>query len=116
VEYAVGRLHFDDADGYRQYVTSLIDYEQADAAPRDRAAGFFGTGTRSTVPLSCRLTCSCGRWQKASRLMAGSRLPFPAIKSILPCWNGRLPRPLAEILADTGPLGRPALLLGFRVL
>src|SRR5512135_1155605 len=43
VEYAVGRLHFDDAGGYQQYVSSLVDYEEATAAPYDKTAAFFGT-------------------------------------------------------------------------
>ena len=42
-EYAVGRLDFDDAAGYRSYVAGLIDYEETDAAPHDAAATFFGT-------------------------------------------------------------------------
>lgn len=42
-EYAVGRLNFDDIDGYNRYVTGLIDYETAAAAPHDAAATFFGT-------------------------------------------------------------------------
>ena len=42
-EYAVGRLDFDDADGYRGYVAGLIDYEDASTAPHDAAAIFFGT-------------------------------------------------------------------------
>src|SRR5262249_5383729 len=40
---AVGRLHLDDVDGYRRYVSALIDYEVAAAVPHDRAAAFFGT-------------------------------------------------------------------------
>jgi hypothetical protein len=43
VEYAVGRLHFDDAGGYRRYVDSLIDYERARGSPREPTATFFAT-------------------------------------------------------------------------
>jgi hypothetical protein len=42
-EYAVGRLDFDDAASYQGYVAGLIDYEDANAAPHDAAATFFGT-------------------------------------------------------------------------
>jgi hypothetical protein len=43
VEYAVGRLHFDDAGGYKRYVSSLIDYERARGSPREPTAAFFAT-------------------------------------------------------------------------
>ena len=44
-EYAVGRLDFDDADGYRGYVAGLIDYEDASTAPHGAAAIFLAPGT-----------------------------------------------------------------------
>ena len=44
VEYAgQGRLAFDDIDGYRCYVESVIDYESSTGVPRDTSAAFFGT-------------------------------------------------------------------------
>lgn len=41
-EYAVGRLHFDDVEGYRQYINSVIDYETGKVAPRAKEVVFFG--------------------------------------------------------------------------
>lgn len=46
VEYAVGRLHFDDVDGYSQYVDSLLAYENGQAPPRAKRAVFFATRHR----------------------------------------------------------------------
>ena len=43
LEYAVGLLHFDSADGYRRYVDSLIAYEDGNAPPRRKDAVFFRT-------------------------------------------------------------------------
>ena len=43
LEYAVGLLHFDSVDGYRQYVDSLIAYETGGAPPRRKEAVFFRT-------------------------------------------------------------------------
>jgi hypothetical protein len=43
LEYAVGLLHFDGVDGYRQYVDSLIAYESDGAPPRRKEAVFFRT-------------------------------------------------------------------------
>lgn len=43
VEYAVGRLHFDDVSDYEDYVASLIDYETAQAVPNAKEAVFFAT-------------------------------------------------------------------------
>lgn len=42
-EYAVGRLAFDDASGYRAYVERLIDYESSQAVPTQKKAMFWGT-------------------------------------------------------------------------
>ncbi len=41
VEYAVGRLHFDEAGDYTTYVESLIDYENSDHVPNSKEAVFF---------------------------------------------------------------------------
>jgi hypothetical protein len=41
VEYAVGRLDFDDAAGYERYVGGLVEYEESAAAPHDAAATFL---------------------------------------------------------------------------
>ncbi|HSN78627.1 MAG TPA: hypothetical protein VL334_26450 [Anaerolineae bacterium] len=46
LEYAVGLLHFDSVDGYRQYVDSLIAYETGAALPRRKEAVFFRTQER----------------------------------------------------------------------
>jgi len=43
VEYAVGRLHFDTAEEYANYVQSVIDYESGTTVPNAREAVFFGT-------------------------------------------------------------------------
>jgi hypothetical protein len=43
VEYAVGRLGFDEPGDVSRYVESLVDYETAAAVPGQKAAVFFGT-------------------------------------------------------------------------
>jgi len=42
VEYAVGRLHFDDPADLAAYVERLLAYEGGSTSPRARAAVFFG--------------------------------------------------------------------------
>ncbi|MEP7198768.1 MAG: hypothetical protein ABI874_03015 [Chloroflexota bacterium] len=42
-EYAVGRIAFDSADGYRAYVERLLDYETANAVPTRKQAVFWAT-------------------------------------------------------------------------
>jgi hypothetical protein len=111
VEYAVGRLHFDDADGYRQYVASLIDYEEAGAAPRDRAAAFFGT--RHPFDRATQLSADL-----LVRPLAESFQPGGQFAAVAPGYQIHPPvlgeaatkAALAEILAGAGRLGRPALL------
>lgn len=43
VEYAVGRLHFDTAAEYTNYVTSLINYETGQSVPNAKEVVFFAT-------------------------------------------------------------------------
>ena len=43
VEYAVGRLHFDNAAEYELYAQSVIEYESSTALPNAKQAVFFGT-------------------------------------------------------------------------
>lgn len=42
-EYAVGRLHFEDAEGYRAYTEQLIDYETSQHVPTKKEAVFWAT-------------------------------------------------------------------------
>ena len=44
--YAVGRLCFDQTEGYRRYVESVIAYETAAAPPHGREVAFWGTRNR----------------------------------------------------------------------
>ena len=46
VAYSVGRLCFDQAEGYRRYVESVIAYETAAAPPHGREVAFWGTRNR----------------------------------------------------------------------
>ncbi|MBG0566716.1 hypothetical protein [Actinoplanes aureus] len=109
VEYAVGRLHFDDAAGYRRYAESVVDYEQAGAPRHDDTAVFFGTRHD---------------FDRATQLSA-DRLVRPLVDSFGP--GGRYERvgggrtrtvlgesatkqSLAEVFGGDGPQGRPALL------
>jgi hypothetical protein len=111
VEYAVGRLDFDDADGYRRYITGLIDYEQSAVTPHDASATFFGTrhpfdgatqlsADSLVLPLSNSFR-SGGRFADA---VTGYRID-PAIVG-----EPATKDALHEILAGVGASGRPALL------
>ncbi|MGZ3386280.1 MAG: C25 family cysteine peptidase [Isosphaeraceae bacterium] len=111
VEYAVGRLHFDDVDGYRRYVTSLVDYEEAAATPHDKAAAFFGT--RHPFDGATQLSADL-----LVQPLAGSFQPGGRFADTIPGYHIHPPlleqsatkAALGEILTGTGPLGRPALL------
>ncbi|WP_377828320.1 hypothetical protein ACFKHW_30835 [Bradyrhizobium lupini] len=49
--WGVGRLHFDDAEGYRKYAQHVIDYEQAPAVQQRRDVAIFAPknlGDRAT--------------------------------------------------------------------
>lgn len=110
VEYAVGRLDFDDANGYTRYVAALIDRESGGSAPRSARAAFFGT--RHAFDMSTQLS--------ADRLLA------PLVESFRSggCFAQDIPdygidgivgeqatkATLGELFAGCGPHGPPALL------
>ncbi len=110
VEYAVGRLDFGDADGYRRYVAGLIDYERSAAPPRDAVATFFGT--RHPFDGATQLSADSLVKPLADSFRPGGRFASAVtgyrIEHVLgePATKGAL----REILAGAGPSGRPALL------
>lgn len=80
VAYAVGRIHFDTLDEYRQYARSVVQAETQPAAPRRRAA-FFGVrndGDKATqmsadalvTPLAAELKSEKADWEITSVLAA----------------------------------------------
>jgi hypothetical protein len=110
VEYAVGRLDFDDAAGYRNYVAGVIAYENAVAAPRDASAAFFGTrhpsdpatqlSADSLVAPLVRSFQKGGQFDDvSSHYRIDEVLGEPATKARL-----------GELLSGNGTSGRPALL------
>jgi hypothetical protein len=76
VGYAVGRLHFDEAADYAQYVDSLTAYESGKASPRGKEAVFFGT---------------CHQFDKATQLSA-EHLVDPLADGV-PAGDGRPAQP-----------------------
>src|SRR5215211_2251444 len=109
VEYAVGRLHFDDADGYRRYAEALIDYEESPATPRDRTAAFFGT--RHSFDGATQLSADRLVQPLAESFAAGGQfadaVPGHEIHTVL--GKPATKASLAELLAGAGSAGRPAL-------
>jgi hypothetical protein len=110
VEYAVGRVHFDDPGGYREYADGVVAYETAAQPAHDDTALFFGTrhpfdaATESSADHLVAPLAGCfgagGRFEKVvgagrSRVVVGDAATKPA---------------LSEILAGRGPYGRPALI------
>lgn len=54
-QYAVGRLAFDEPDGYLRYVTSLIEYENSTIVSTAREVAYWGTRNRGDA--ATRLSC-----------------------------------------------------------
>jgi len=110
IEYAVGRLDFDEATDCAAYSTAVIEQETGGGARRERAATFFGTRhafdratQMSADSLVCPLAEAFGPEGRFAKAVAGYRIdPLigePATKDTL-----------AEVLKGTGASGRPALL------
>lgn len=111
VEYAVGRLHFDDVGGYQRYVSALIDYEEATSAPRDKTAAFFGTrhpfdgATQLSADLLVQpLAESFQPGGRFAGAIGGYQVHPPVLE------RSATKTALGEIFAGSGPAGRPALL------
>jgi hypothetical protein len=109
VEYAVGRLSFDDPLGYRRYVASIIDHESR-AAARDPVATFFGT--RHPFDGATELSSTSLVAPLAASFVTGSRFGSAVsgyrIETVLA--EQATKAALGEILVGSGPSGRPALL------
>jgi len=108
LEYAVGRLHFDDVTGYERYAEAVVDYEKAGAPPHGDTAVFFGTrhnfdkatqlsADRLVQPLVDSFSGG-GRYERIGGGRVHAVLGETAVKESL-----------AEILGGDGPPGRPAL-------
>ena len=110
VEYAVGRIDFDDVAGYRSYADAVVGYEEAARPPHDDTVVFFGTrhdfdaATELSADRLVQPLAECfgpgGRYEHAigagrTRTVVGE----PATKLSL-----------AGLLDGSGPDGRPALL------
>jgi hypothetical protein len=108
VEYAVGRLHFDDPAGYAAYVSGLLDFESRQS-PAAAGAAFFATrhpndpATQVSAdllvePLAAEWPELAGR-ASPQHLDAQTFVGRDARKSVL-----------AEALVSPGTVGPPALL------
>lgn len=110
VEYGVGRLDFDDADGYRRYVAALIEYEEGRSAPRSKTAALFGT--RHPFERATQLSADGLVTPLARGFQPGGRFADDVggyrVESVVgpPATKERL----SEILAGTTDLGGPGLL------
>ena len=109
VEYAVGRIDFDDLSAYRRYAQSVVDYETSAVAARDASAVFFGT----RHPNDPATTLSADQLVEplATSFMPGGRFADAIPKtqvytSIGPDSNKAA---LTEVLRGTGRMGTPAL-------
>ena len=109
VEYAVGRLSFDDASGYGRYVRGIVDYETS-APKRDAVATFFGTrhpqDGATTLSADSLVAPLAERFLPDGR--AGSNLPGYRIERMI--GESATKDALGEVLVGSGPSGRPAML------
>jgi hypothetical protein len=110
VEYAVGRLHFDDVTGYQRYAASLVDHEEAAGSPRQAAAAFFAP--RHAADLSTQLASDllvrplAGSFRPGGRFagaVRGYRIAAPLVA------EGATKAALLELLEGNGLDNRPAL-------
>lgn len=106
VEYGVGRLHFDKAEEYSQYVASVIAYETGAVVPSAKEAVFFGVRHEfdEATQLSADLlvnpladgpnACTPGvakRWGFATRKLWGTTASKSALTEVLRPDDGAKP-------------------------
>jgi hypothetical protein len=110
VEYAVGRLHFDDVDGYRRYVGGVIEHESAAAPQRDSSAVFFGT--RHQFDAATQLSADSLVTPLADAFAPGGQFERSVSDYRIDRVVGEpaTKQALADLFAGAGPSGRPAVL------
>jgi hypothetical protein len=110
IEYAVGRLDFEDADSYQRYVAALLDYERSDATPHDMTAAFFAT--RHEFDGATQLSADSLVTPLAESFQPGGRFvkAVPGHRIARVAGETATKTALGEILAGSGIAGRPALL------
>jgi Peptidase family C25 len=111
VEYAVGRLHFDDAGAYRDYADAVVTYESVAAPPHDDTVVFFGTrhpfdtATESSADHLVGPLARCfGLGGQFERIVGEGRTRTVVGETATK-------HALAEIIDGRGAHGRPALIL-----
>jgi len=114
VEYAVGRLSFDQPEDYGRYAESVSAYETAATVPNSRQAVIFGTchpGDRATEILADHLTAPLAdgfveRWGFAGRKLLGSAATRANLGDVFSPPPGELPPAL--LFTATHGMGFPA--------
>jgi len=110
VEYAVGRLDFDDADAFARYAASVIAYETSGVAPRDPSAAFFAT--RHDFDRATQASADLLATPLATAFAPGgafaAALPSIRVETSIGAPSTR--EALAAVFAGIGSIGRPALL------
>lgn len=110
VEYAVGRLDFDDEpSGYARYAEALIAGEQDAAEPRDDATAFFAT--RHPFDAATMLSADHLVTPLANDLRSAQPDAAPAERRIHMITGEHATKgALTELLTGNGTAGRPGLL------
>jgi hypothetical protein len=114
VEYAVGRLSFDQPEDYARYAESVIAYETAATVPNRRQAVIFGTrhpGDRATEILADHLATPLAdgfveRWGFAGRKLLGCAATRANLGDVFSPPRGELPPAL--LFTATHGMGFPA--------
>jgi hypothetical protein len=107
--WAVGRLHFDSADGYRKYAERVVEYETGATVPTARTAAVFAPrndGDRPTGFLFNQVARPLAQGTQAAPPL-GQRQGF-ALRSAI--GERATKNELRAMLEGTGPGGRPAFL------
>ena len=113
IEYAVGRLAFDQPDQYRLYAESVVDYETSTAVPNAREVVYWGT--RHAADRATQMSADC-LITPLHRGVPAEDGQEPAIAEVLGyrsrCLKGRdaSKANLLEVLHAPGQAGRPVLL------
>jgi hypothetical protein len=115
IEYAVGRLAFNEPEQYHQYAESVVDYETASAVPNAREVVYWGT--RHATDRATQMSADCLITPLNQGVPAsGDQEKEPAITEALGyrsrCLKGKdaTKGNLAEILHAPGGTARPTLL------
>jgi hypothetical protein len=108
VEYAVGRIDFDDIDAYARYAAGVVEYE-TNGKPRANSAAFFATQHQFDDATQLSATSLVGPLAASFAAGGAYAASFPGLAVETSIGKPSTKAALGELFGGNGPMGRPSI-------